>query len=170
KATGHRRSSPATPNSTSRTTPPSPPADPTAAAAGSWSAVPSTWACPRRRSRSTPRPAGTSPSSAPPRSAPTSCTPPSPAGPARGVHLLGWWRGVKRFAEDVGGGSGREDVACLVALNVAANDLGSLVGDHSLDWQPRPNRALLLDRHEQRTALIVPFVRPGRHDEDGALW
>jgi hypothetical protein len=24
---------------------------------------------------------------------------------------------------------------------------------------------LLIDRHDQRAQLIVPFVRPGRHDE-----
>src|SRR5439155_23957828 len=35
-------------------------------------------------------------------------------GPARGVHVLGWWRGLRRFTEDIGGSSGREDVACLV--------------------------------------------------------
>ncbi|WP_412544369.1 FtsK/SpoIIIE domain-containing protein [Longispora sp. K20-0274] len=89
------------------------------------------------------------------------------SGPGRGIHLLGWWRGVKRFAEDVGGSAGREDVACLVALNVPETDLAGLLGDHLLRWQHRPNRALLVDRHDQRTDLIVPFVRPGRYDEDG---
>ena len=79
-------------------------------------------------------------------------------GPARGVHLLGWWRGVRRFSDDLGS-SGRDDVAGLVALNVPAKDLGSLIGNYLLDWQPRPNRALFIDQHEDRTALIVPFVR-----------
>ncbi len=81
-------------------------------------------------------------------------------GPARGVHVIGWWRGIRRFSEDLGG-SRSEDVAGLVALNVPAKDLGSLVGDYLLEWQPRDNRALFIDQHEDRTALIVPFVRPG---------
>jgi hypothetical protein len=86
-------------------------------------------------------------------------------GPGRGVHLLGWWRIARRFADTLGGSSGRDDVACLVALNVPANEIASLLGDHTLTWQPRTNRALLIDRHDQRTRLIVPFVRPGRHED-----
>lgn len=86
-------------------------------------------------------------------------------GPARGLHMLGWWRIARRFSDAIGGASGREDIACLVVLNVAGNELSSLVGDHTLGWQPRSNRALLLDRHDQRQRLIVPFVRPGRHAE-----
>jgi hypothetical protein len=87
------------------------------------------------------------------------------AGPGRGVHLIGWWRIARRFAEATGGSAGREDIACLVALNVATTELASLVGDHTLTWHPRTNRALLLDRHDQRAQLIVPYVRPGRHDD-----
>src|SRR5581483_8341127 len=87
------------------------------------------------------------------------------AGPGRLVHVLSWWRIARRFADAVGGSAGREDVACLLALNVPGNELSALVGDHTLAWQSRPNRALLLDRHDQRSQLIVPFVRPGRHDE-----
>jgi DNA segregation ATPase FtsK/SpoIIIE, S-DNA-T family len=88
------------------------------------------------------------------------------AGPGRVVHVLSWWRTARRFADAVGGSAGREDVACLVALNVPGSELASLLGDHRLSWQPRANRALLLDRHDQRSQLIVPFVRPGRHDEE----
>ncbi|GAA1036417.1 FtsK/SpoIIIE domain-containing protein [Virgisporangium ochraceum] len=88
-------------------------------------------------------------------------------GPGRGVHLIGWWRIARRFSEAIGGSSGREDVACLVALNVANTELAALVGDHTLTWHPRTNRALLLDRHDQRAQLIVPYVRPGRHDDPG---
>ncbi|GIF09162.1 FtsK/SpoIIIE domain-containing protein [Actinoplanes siamensis] len=86
-------------------------------------------------------------------------------GPGYGVHLLSWWRGARRFSDAIGGSAGREDVACLVALNVPGSELASLLGDHTLTWQMRPNRALLLDRHDQRQRLVVPFVRPGRHDE-----
>jgi hypothetical protein len=93
------------------------------------------------------------------------------SGPAHGIHLLGWWRTTKRFADTIGGSAGREDVACLVALNVPTNELATVLGDHRMTWQPRHNRALLIDRHDQRSTLIVPYVRPGRHDhrEDHAL-
>ncbi|WP_432898908.1 FtsK/SpoIIIE domain-containing protein [Micromonospora matsumotoense] len=87
-------------------------------------------------------------------------------GPGRGVHLLGWWRGLRRLADDLGGSQNRDDVACLVALNVPADDLGLYLGVTDLAWTPRPDRALLVDRHAQRTALIVPFVRPGHHPEE----
>jgi S-DNA-T family DNA segregation ATPase FtsK/SpoIIIE len=85
-------------------------------------------------------------------------------GPLRGVHVLGWWRGVRRFVEDLGTG-GKEDVAGLVALNVRGSDLSTLVGNFSLEWSPRPNRALFIDRHEDITRLVVPFVRAGRFDD-----
>jgi len=86
-------------------------------------------------------------------------------GPSRGIHMLSWWRIARRFSDAIGGAAGREDVACLVALNVPGTELSSLLGDHTLTWQNRPNRALLLDRHDQRQRLIVPFVRPGRHED-----
>ncbi|MEU8229918.1 FtsK/SpoIIIE domain-containing protein [Actinoplanes sp. NPDC048967] len=80
-------------------------------------------------------------------------------GPGRGVHLLSWWRGLRRFSEETGGSAGREDVAGLVFLNVPQQDVCMMVGK-SLDWQPRENRALLHDRHADRTVTIVPFVEP----------
>ncbi len=83
-------------------------------------------------------------------------------GPDRGVHVFGWWRGLRRFGEDTGGSAAREDVAGLVLLNVPATDAALLLGDATLDWQPRPNRALLHDRHAARTNVIVPFVHSGR--------
>ncbi|HEX6970448.1 MAG TPA: FtsK/SpoIIIE domain-containing protein [Micromonosporaceae bacterium] len=79
-------------------------------------------------------------------------------GPGRGVHLLSWWRGVRRFSEATGGGFGREDVAGLIFLNVPATDVSLLLGE-PVDWRPRPNRALLHDRHANRSTVIVPFVR-----------
>ncbi|MEH0820549.1 MULTISPECIES: FtsK/SpoIIIE domain-containing protein [unclassified Micromonospora] len=87
-------------------------------------------------------------------------------GPGQGVHLLGWWRGLRRLADDLGGSQNRDDVACLVALNVPAADLGLHLGVTDLAYVPRADRALLVDRHAQRTALIVPFVRPGYRTED----
>lgn len=85
-------------------------------------------------------------------------------GPGRGVHLLSWWRGLRRFTEELGPGA-REDVAGLVFLNVPGSEASLLLG-RQVDWQPRPNRALLHDRHADRTVVIVPFVRPER-DEGG---
>lgn len=82
-------------------------------------------------------------------------------GPGRGVHLLSWWRGLRRFTEEVGGSAAREDVAGLVFLNVPGTDVSLLLG-RAVDWQPRHNRALLHDRHADRTTVIVPFVRPER--------
>jgi hypothetical protein len=82
-------------------------------------------------------------------------------GPMRGVHVLGWWRGVRRFTDDLGA-AGKEDVAGVVALNVRGNDLGLAFGDEVRNWTPRENRALFVDRHEDRVSLVVPFVREGR--------
>jgi hypothetical protein len=60
-------------------------------------------------------------------------------------------------------------VAGLVFLNTPASDVALLVSGQ-LDWRPRPNRALLHDRHADRTTVIVPFVRPERDAvEQGAL-
>jgi hypothetical protein len=88
-------------------------------------------------------------------------------GPAYGIHLLGWWRGLRRLADDLGGAHNKDDIACLVALNVPGGELGMYLGTHDLAYTPRPNRALLVDRHDQRTRLIVPFVRPGYELDEG---
>jgi DNA segregation ATPase FtsK/SpoIIIE, S-DNA-T family len=83
------------------------------------------------------------------------------AGPAHGVHVLGWWRTLNRFRDDLtAGNANREDVACMVALNVPANDLMGLLNQYDLDYRPRDNRALLIDHHDNHTELIVPFTRP----------
>jgi S-DNA-T family DNA segregation ATPase FtsK/SpoIIIE len=68
---------------------------------------------------------------------------------------------LRRFTEEVGGSAAREDVAGLVFLNVPGTDVSLLLGQQ-VDWQHRPNRALLYDRHADRTTVIVPFVRPER--------
>jgi S-DNA-T family DNA segregation ATPase FtsK/SpoIIIE len=80
-------------------------------------------------------------------------------GPSAGAHLLSWWRGVRRFSEEIGGSMGREDVAGLLFLNVPQSDVSLLLG-RPVDWQPRENRALLHDRHADRTVTVVPFVDP----------
>src|SRR4051812_6053686 len=84
------------------------------------------------------------------------------SGPAGGVHVLGWWGGQRRFGEDTGGSAAREDVAGLVLLDLPATDAALLTGEASLDWQPRPNRALRFDRHTARADVFVPFADPGR--------
>jgi hypothetical protein len=83
-------------------------------------------------------------------------------GSARGVHVFGWWRGLRRFVEDTGRRTSPEEVAGLVLLNVPAADAAVLLDDANLSWQPRPNRALLHDRRSGRTEVIVPFVHSGR--------
>ncbi|WP_203796864.1 FtsK/SpoIIIE domain-containing protein [Actinoplanes couchii] len=85
-------------------------------------------------------------------------------GPSRGSHLLSWWRGMRRFSEETGGSMGREDVAGLLFLNVPQSDVSLMLG-RPVDWQPRANRALLHDRHADRTVTVVPFVDPVEGDE-----
>jgi len=89
-------------------------------------------------------------------------------GPVRGVHLLGWWRGLARLAADLGPGA-REDVACLVALNVPGPELQAYLGRYDLHHDPRPNRALLVDRHENVDRVLVPFVRRSATTDDDVL-
>ncbi|MCH7232459.1 TraM recognition domain-containing protein [Glycomyces sp. L485] len=89
-------------------------------------------------------------------------------GPADGVHLIGWWRGARRFLDDIGGAANREHCAGLVALNIAASDLGAVTGDPNNGWESRANRCLVIDRHTGAETLAVPYVRPGRLDEYGA--
>lgn len=80
-------------------------------------------------------------------------------GPTHGIHLLGWWRGLKRFTDDIGGSAGREDVSCSLVLNIPGNELMSHFGQSVNDWSPRPGRGLLIDRHANTQDLVVPFTR-----------
>ncbi|MBB2945696.1 hypothetical protein FB565_005454 [Actinoplanes lutulentus] len=84
-------------------------------------------------------------------------------GPSRGAHLLSWWRGVRRFSEEIGGSMGREDVAGLLFLNVPQSDVTMMLS-RPVDWHPRPNRVLLHDRHTDRTVTVVPFLAPEEGD------
>ncbi|WP_157930613.1 FtsK/SpoIIIE domain-containing protein [Glycomyces xiaoerkulensis] len=90
-------------------------------------------------------------------------------GPAEDFHLIGWWRGARRFLDDIGGSAGREHCSGLVALNVAATDLGAVTGDPNNNWEGRANRCLVIDRHAGTETLAVPYVRPGRLDEAGPI-
>jgi hypothetical protein len=82
-------------------------------------------------------------------------------GPSHGAHLLSWWRDVRRFTRV----ADPEDVAGMLFLNVPQAQVANLL-DRPVDWQPRPNRGLLHDRHADRTVTIVPFVQPERDNPD----
>jgi ribosomal protein L29 len=86
-------------------------------------------------------------------------------GPAKGMHFFGWWRGVRRLGDDLGPNS-KEDISGILALNVRGNEVGLLISQSNLHWNPRHNRALLIDRQEDTTELVVPFVTSGRYTED----
>lgn len=88
------------------------------------------------------------------------------AGPGKGVHVLGWWRSLRRFVDDLGGSKNMETVACVMALNVPGKEIGPYIGDFNCDYEPRANRALVVDRQDNTQRLCVPFVRPGRQDEE----
>ncbi|WP_462202993.1 FtsK/SpoIIIE domain-containing protein [Frankia sp. CcWB3] len=79
-------------------------------------------------------------------------------GPAQRVHLLGWWRGVSRLAEDLGPGN-RDDIAAWMAAGVPGSDLFVLAGHRSVAGGTMPNRAVLFDRHVQaEPRTVVPFA------------
>ncbi|GGK11801.1 hypothetical protein GCM10010124_00560 [Pilimelia terevasa] len=77
-------------------------------------------------------------------------------GPARGVHVVSWWRSARRLSDALGA-RGRDDLAGLVFLDVSNIDVAALTGQ-PLDWRYRPQRALLFDRHADRASVIVPFA------------
>ncbi|WP_025273003.1 FtsK/SpoIIIE domain-containing protein [Haloglycomyces albus] len=82
-------------------------------------------------------------------------------GPERGIHLLGWWRVFRRYLDDVGGASGREDCAVNLVGNIPGSEIAGHFGQQFQHWAPREGRALLIDRHSDDHAgrLIVPFTR-----------
>jgi hypothetical protein len=86
-------------------------------------------------------------------------------GPGSGTHLFGWWRGTRRLSEDLGINA-KEDISGILVLNVRGSDVGLLIGQSNLNWNPRHNRALLIDRQEDTADLVVPFVRTGRYAEE----
>ena len=86
-------------------------------------------------------------------------------GPAKGIHLFGWWRALRRLSEDLGP-QGKDDISGMLALNVRGNEVGMMIGQAQLQWNPRHNRALLIDRQEDTADLVVPFVMPGRYSEE----
>lgn len=87
-------------------------------------------------------------------------------GPGAGIHVIGWWRGYARFVEDLGTTNAREDVACLVVLNIPGQQIGAFIGDINSSYVPRDNRALIIDRHTNTMRLCVPFVRADRDSQE----
>lgn len=85
-------------------------------------------------------------------------------GPTGGAHLLSWWRDPHRFADS----AGRDDVSGLLFLNVPPAEVAAMIG-RPVAWHPRPNRALLHDRRDERTLTVVPFLDPGVTDDQGDL-
>lgn len=84
------------------------------------------------------------------------------AGPERHVHVLGWWRGVARLRDDLGGiGAARYDtIGAWVALDVHGGELMPPLYPKAggPPWYPRPWRALFFDRAVHRTAdVIIPY-------------
>ncbi|MFY1689336.1 FtsK/SpoIIIE domain-containing protein [Plantactinospora sp. WMMB782] len=108
-------------------------------------------------------------------------------GPERGVHLLGWWRALDRFAELIAKPSGpaeergraEESVPTepvptdqpvptdepvldgLLFLDVPEPEVVRLLG-RPVRWRPRPGRALLYDRRTDLAALVVPYATTDR--------
>ena len=84
-------------------------------------------------------------------------------GPAQGAHLLSWWRDLRRFAAEAGE---HDAVAGLLFLNVPPTEVAAAIGC-PVPWHPQPNRALLHDRHADRTVPLVPFLDPGVAADQG---
>jgi DNA segregation ATPase FtsK/SpoIIIE, S-DNA-T family len=81
-------------------------------------------------------------------------------GPERHTHVLGWWRGVPRLRDDLGGIGARFDaIGAWVALDVHGGELAPLSPQPGGPaWYPRPWRALFFDRAVHRTAeVIIPY-------------
>jgi hypothetical protein len=81
-------------------------------------------------------------------------------GPEQHVHVLGWWRGVARLRDDLGGPGPRLDpIGAWVALDVPGADLAPLSPQPGGPaWCPRPWRGLFFDRSVHRAPeVIVPY-------------
>ncbi|MFY1694094.1 MULTISPECIES: FtsK/SpoIIIE domain-containing protein [unclassified Solwaraspora] len=82
-------------------------------------------------------------------------------GPERHTHVLGWWRGVARMRDDLGGiGSRTDQIGAWVALDVHGAELAPPLYPKAggPTWYPRPWRALFFDRTVHRTAeVIIPY-------------
>jgi hypothetical protein len=85
-------------------------------------------------------------------------------GPERRTHVLGWWRGVARLRDDLGGLGARFDaIGAWVALDVHAADLNPLSPQpNGFSWYPRPWRGLYFDRVRHRAPeVLIPYGLDG---------
>jgi len=74
------------------------------------------------------------------------------SGPERGVHVLGWWRGVSRLRDDLGGAGARFDaIGAWVALDVQGSELTPLC----------PTPAGRPGIHGRPGAVLRPYGAPG---------
>ncbi|WP_433408526.1 FtsK/SpoIIIE domain-containing protein [Saccharomonospora azurea] len=81
-------------------------------------------------------------------------------GPVKGLHVLGWWRGVARLKDTLGFG-GTEDIGAWVALDVQGSELAAFCAGQVVHWAPRAGRALFFDRSTHASPEVtVPFHRP----------
>ncbi|WP_199429879.1 FtsK/SpoIIIE domain-containing protein [Qaidamihabitans albus] len=86
-------------------------------------------------------------------------------GPGKGLHVLGWWRGIARLKDTLGFG-GTDDIGAWAALDVQGNELSPLCAGQVVHWAPRPGRALFFDRTTHSSPeVVIPFHRPEPDDE-----
>ncbi|MFI6823613.1 FtsK/SpoIIIE domain-containing protein [Micromonospora sp. NPDC050187] len=83
-------------------------------------------------------------------------------GPPSGRHVLGWWRSASAFGALLDPEDGVSKVASVVVTDVPASQLTPIVG-RTVQWSPRPGRALLWDGPDGPGTVLVPFAT----DEDG---
>lgn len=80
-------------------------------------------------------------------------------GPAAGVHLIGWWRKLDSFREQVGYG-GENYFDTKIALRLDASSAKQFMNDPLLEWRPAENRALVWDSAElSEPTRIIPYTR-----------
>ncbi|PRX44669.1 FtsK/SpoIIIE family protein [Prauserella shujinwangii] len=86
-------------------------------------------------------------------------------GPAKGLHVLGWWRGIARLKDTLGFG-GTDDIGAWAALDVQGNELSPLCAGQVVHWAPRPGRALFFDRTTHSSPeVVIPFHLPEADDD-----
>jgi len=78
-------------------------------------------------------------------------------GPAKGVHLLCWWRQIRPLALRLGAAIGAGELAGLVTLDVPELQLTALVR-RPVQWRARPDRAYLHDLHRGTATVLVPYA------------
>ncbi|GLY25460.1 FtsK/SpoIIIE domain-containing protein [Micromonospora sp. NBRC 101691] len=81
-------------------------------------------------------------------------------GPPGGRHVLGWWRSASAFGALLDPEDGVGKVASVLVTDVPASQLTPIVG-RSVQWSPRPGRALLWEGPDGPGTVLVPFATDG---------